>query len=173
MAQMFLSAFRALIKPFDSSRRCIQGNYYYLDDPNQSHSLPNVDLESECTIGDEIKKPVSVADFSQHVAQLHADTDIGFSKEYELIQNECLVEEQASEHSQHSDNKSKNRYLNIIACKFPLVFPINYFSPLPTPHTHCNSYRKHNIRGRVVSHQVDDAASVFVRAARVNLNHIN
>lgn len=122
MAKLFRSAFKSLFKPFDPSRRCVPGNYYIIDDPNQSQLLPNVDFEASCCVAGETKLPVTVEDFPRHVSHLHADGDIGFSKEYELIQNECIVDEHSSEHSQHSDNKSKNRYLNIIACKFQLCF---------------------------------------------------
>lgn len=66
-----------------------------------------------------------VAEFSKHVSELHADGDIGFSKEYESLQNESLIEEYASEHSQHGENKGKNRYLNIIACKYSQNICIN------------------------------------------------
>jgi hypothetical protein len=118
MAQMFRSAFKSLFRPFEQNRKCFHSNYYYLDDPNQSQGPPSVDLESPIDVGGELHHPVHVEDFSKHVAHLHADGDIGFSKEYELIQNESIVDEQSSEHSQHSDNKAKNRYLNIIACKF-------------------------------------------------------
>lgn len=123
MAQMFRSAFKSLFRPFDHSK-CFHSNYYYLDDPNQPQSLPNVDLEEPINVGGELHHPIHVEDFSKHVAQLHADGDIGFSKEYELIQNESIVDEHSSEHSQHSDNKAKNRYLNIIACKFVINISI-------------------------------------------------
>lgn len=118
MAQMFRSAFKSIFRPFEQNRKCFHSNYYYLDDPNQSQGPPSVDLESPIEVGGELHHPVHVEEFSKHVAQLHADGDIGFSKEYEFIQNESIVDEQSSEHSQHSDNKAKNRYLNIIACKF-------------------------------------------------------
>lgn len=117
MASMFRSAFKSLFRPFDN-RKCFHSNYYYLDDPNNSQSSPNVDLEVPINIGGDIHYPVSVEDFPKHVGTLHADGDIGFSKEYEIIQNESIVDEHSSEHSQHSDNKAKNRYLNIIACKY-------------------------------------------------------
>ena len=55
--------------------------------------------------------------FPQHVATLHADGDIGFSKEYEAIQSASFQEELCSEHSMSEENKNKNRYLNIVACK--------------------------------------------------------
>lgn len=117
MAQMFRSVYEKLFKPLNN-RRCIHTNYYYLDDPNNSQSTPNVDLEVPININGEIHYPVNVEDFPKHVASLHADGDIGFSKEYEVIQNESIVDEHSSEYSQHSDNKAKNRYLNIIACKY-------------------------------------------------------
>ena len=53
----------------------------------------------------------------QHVARLHADGDIGFSKEYEAIQAASAQEELTAEESEHPDNKQKNRYLNIVACE--------------------------------------------------------
>ncbi|KAL1492711.1 hypothetical protein ABEB36_010927 [Hypothenemus hampei] len=59
--------------------------------------------------------PIAIAQFHEHVAQLHADGDIGFSKEYDAIQNDPTNEGNSSENSQHPDNKPKNRYLNIIA----------------------------------------------------------
>jgi protein tyrosine phosphatase len=53
----------------------------------------------------------------QHVQRLHADGDIGFSKEYEAIQAASTTESLSAEHSHHPDNKQKNRYLNIVACE--------------------------------------------------------
>lgn len=50
------------------------------------------------------------------MADLHADGDIGFSKEYEAIQAASAQEHHPAEHSQHPENKQKNRYLNIVAC---------------------------------------------------------
>lgn len=62
--------------------------------------------------------PIPVPLFPQHVATLHADGDIGFSKEYEAIQSVSFQGELNSEHSMNEDNKNKNRYLNIVACKY-------------------------------------------------------
>lgn len=61
------------------------------------------------------------------MAELHADGDIGFSKEYDSLQSESVIEEYPSEHSQHLDNKAKNRYLNIIACEFRKLFATYLF----------------------------------------------
>lgn len=68
-------------------------------------------------VGGEIRGPIPISEFSKHTASLHVDGDIGFSKEYEAIQNECIADEHSSEYSLHPDNKAKNRYLNITACK--------------------------------------------------------
>ena len=58
-----------------------------------------------------------MSDFPDHVQRLHADGDIGFSKEYEDIQQSCRKENLSHEHCSLPDNKSKNRYLNIVACE--------------------------------------------------------
>lgn len=80
-----------------------------------------IDWEAPVDLGGEVRAAVPVSEFAKHVAQLHADGDIGYSKEYEALQNESIVEEHPSEQSQHPDNKTKNRYLNIIACKLIVV----------------------------------------------------
>lgn len=89
-----------------------------MDDPPFQGPTTQIDWEAPVEINGEMHSAVPVNEFTKHVAMLHADGDIGFSKEYELIQNESIVEEYPSEHSQHPDNKGKNRYLNIIACKY-------------------------------------------------------
>lgn len=68
----------------------------------------------------EHKGPIPVDRFNKHVAELHADGDIGFSKEYDSIQ--AITDEYPSEHSKSDENRAKNRYLNIIACKFLFLF---------------------------------------------------
>lgn len=66
--------------------------------------------------------------YLQHVADLHADGDIGFSKEYEAIQAASAQEHHPAEHSQHPENKQKNRYLNIVACGFiQIMWDIHYY----------------------------------------------
>lgn len=99
-------------------RKCFHAAYYYLDDPPCQPAQLQVDWEAPVEVGGEVRSAINVHEFAKHVAELHADTDIGFSKEYESIQNECVIEDYASEHSQHPDNKLKNRYLNITACKY-------------------------------------------------------
>ncbi|XP_056645742.1 tyrosine-protein phosphatase 99A [Diorhabda sublineata] len=94
-------------------RKCFRAPYYYLDNPQCSAAALDWNITPEPTA--DYTGPIPVSLFSRHVQELHADGDIGFSKEYESIQNEASNEINSSEHSQHPDNKPKNRYLNIIA----------------------------------------------------------
>ncbi|KAH8232495.1 hypothetical protein KR032_008257, partial [Drosophila birchii] len=123
------------------SRKCFHAAYYYLDDPPHHPNAPQVDWENPVKIGDEIRAAVPVNEFAKHVASLHADGDIGFSREYEAIQNECISDDLPCEHSQHPENKRKNRYLNITACEnrninhFLNVFNFQHFFPIPDDHS--------------------------------------
>ncbi|CAH0561937.1 unnamed protein product [Brassicogethes aeneus] len=100
-------------------RKCFHASYYYLDDPPccvptaslDWNSPPNPNSDGEM----DHKGAIPVQLFARHVQELHADGDIGFSKEYEAIQAEATTDEHESEFSQHPDNRAKNRYLNIIA----------------------------------------------------------
>lgn len=84
--------------------------YYFL---NYRHST--VLQEWENSEQDEERTAVVIQKFVQHVANLHADGDIGFSKQYEFIQSECG--KFTAENSQYVENKEKNRYQNILACE--------------------------------------------------------
>ncbi|CAK1546813.1 unnamed protein product [Leptosia nina] len=53
--------------------------------------------------------------FPAHVARLHADGDIGFSKEYEVVVAKSAALGHTSHHSYRPENRLKNRYLNITA----------------------------------------------------------
>lgn len=53
--------------------------------------------------------------FPQHVTSLHADGDIGFSKEYEIVVTRSAALGHTSHHSHRPENRLKNRYLNITA----------------------------------------------------------
>lgn len=91
-------------------RNCLHAAYYYLEDlpPLLQASMSDWDPEST----------VPLDQFPNHVAELHADGDIGFSKEYESIQNVSNHPGFSTEISQHPDNKLKNRYLNILSCEY-------------------------------------------------------
>lgn len=95
-------------------RKCFKASYYYLDDPT-SMSVPTAcDWDQHKENGVNTAIPIHL--FAKHVASLHSDGDIGFSKEYETIQN-SPTEGHTVINSQLPDNKMKNRYLNILACE--------------------------------------------------------
>lgn len=101
-------------------RKFFHAPVLFLDDPRATgqpaplnwNTLP----QQEVT---EHQGPISVRTFGKHVAELHADGDIGFSKEYEVIQSN--QDQHVSEQSQMPENRVKNRYLNIIACKMLFI----------------------------------------------------
>ncbi|KAK9890036.1 hypothetical protein WA026_008843 [Henosepilachna vigintioctopunctata] len=108
-------AFLLAVSAFIMWRKCFHASYYYLDDPPCSVPTASLDWNATPDGNTDYKGAIPVHMFAKHVAELHADGDIGFSKEYESIQAEATSDDHSSEHSQHPDNRAKNRYLNIIA----------------------------------------------------------
>lgn len=94
-------------------RRHCQAAYYYLDDPQTGSRGTNSPQLSE-TYDDSEYGSVAVNEWAKHVQKLHADGDIGFSKEFEQIQ-QAKNSNLTCEHSQMPENKQKNRYINIVA----------------------------------------------------------
>lgn len=95
-------------------RRHCQAAYYYLDDPQSISRGTNSPQLSE-TYDDTEYGSVPVSDWAKHVQRLHADSDIGFSREFEQIQQATNNASFTYEHSQLPENKHKNRYINIVA----------------------------------------------------------
>lgn len=88
--------------------------YYYLEDPPfASHTVPTLP-NSDWWKHKQESHVVTVDSFAKHVADLHVDGDIGFSKEYEIIQEGSMNFDFSTESSQLPENKTKNRYLNIV-----------------------------------------------------------
>ncbi|XP_014259978.1 tyrosine-protein phosphatase 99A [Cimex lectularius] len=92
-------------------RHWFHAAYYYLEESRQVVTAPAFDWAAR----NEQNPPIPVDMFAKHVASLHADGDIGFSKEYDSIQFVYLQDQFSSEVSTHPENKMKNRYLNILA----------------------------------------------------------
>ncbi|KAK0168443.1 hypothetical protein PV327_002243 [Microctonus hyperodae] len=91
-------------------RKCFQTTYCFLDYPPRN--VPT-HQEWENSKQDGERTAVVVSQYVQHVAALHADGDIGFSKEFELFPKE--TELYIADNSKSAENQSKNRYGNIIA----------------------------------------------------------
>ena len=116
-------------------RKYFNESYYYLDESPSTPApsiVPDWDIErpsSTTTIGTSSsgsssgqqtpprKTAIPAHLFPRHVASLHADGDIGFSKEYEAIQALSGQDEFAANSSYMADNKVKNRYHNVVACE--------------------------------------------------------
>ena len=78
-----------------------------------TYSITHLFTESE-----ECKYPdIKVTDFLQHVQDLHANSDDGFSMQFDEIGAQTRTDLPA-EHSDLPENKNKNRYVNISACKY-------------------------------------------------------
>ncbi|XP_011312155.1 tyrosine-protein phosphatase 99A isoform X2 [Fopius arisanus] len=91
-------------------RKCFQTSYCFLDYPPRN--VPTLQ-EWENSKQDGESTTVPVHHFVQHVAALHADGDIGFSREFELFPKE--TELYLADNSKSAENQTKNRYGNIIA----------------------------------------------------------
>lgn len=94
-------------------RKHCQAAYYYLDDPQSPSRGTNSPQLSE-TYDDSEYGSVPVNEWSKHVQKLHSDGDIGFSREFERIQQASNLN-LSYDHSQLLENKHKNRYINIVA----------------------------------------------------------
>ena len=97
-------------------KRCIKRSYYQVDERHfPRRTDPPLSGQPDWDTDDCPSYPVE--DLESHVAKLHADSDIGFAKEYEEIQRYCITDlgSLTHEHCSHADNKCKNRYLNIVA----------------------------------------------------------
>ncbi|RWS27801.1 tyrosine-protein phosphatase 99A-like protein, partial [Leptotrombidium deliense] len=93
-------------------RKYFQAAYYYLDDPPSQTRGSSPQFSETYDESEYASVPVSL--WSKHVQDLHADSDIGFSREYEAIQSTMDVD-LSCEYSQMMENKNKNRYVNIVA----------------------------------------------------------
>ena len=113
-----------------SCRKYFNESYYYLDEsvgtatPAPSivpdwdiEPQPKMDSENSLVSGTKRRTAIPAHLFIGHVGALHANDDIGFSKEYEALQASATQEDFKADLSIMDDNKLKNRYHNVVACK--------------------------------------------------------
>jgi receptor-type tyrosine-protein phosphatase gamma len=108
-------------------RKYFKSAYYYVDDaPRMTVPVGAPDWEDGAAPDGKAPGAVAFRDFISHVEKLHADSDIGFAKEYEEVQRLNVRDLKdlhiTYEQCSHPDNKAKNRYLNIVACKLRRAF---------------------------------------------------
>uniref|UniRef100_A0A674NYW6 protein-tyrosine-phosphatase n=1 Tax=Takifugu rubripes TaxID=31033 RepID=A0A674NYW6_TAKRU len=68
-----------------------------------------------CVFSADDMEAVPVKQFIKHVSEHHSSSQRGFSEDFEDIQRCTAGMALTSEHSNHPDNKHKNRYINIMA----------------------------------------------------------
>lgn len=108
-------------------RRYVNRSYRYREEPLSQRHLLQKEQRWESDSPDGCPAPIPIEEFTQHVAKLHTDSDIGFCKEFEEVTEHTMRLGLSAAISQDEENKSKNRYQNIDAYDHSLV-PLH---PLP------------------------------------------
>ena len=105
--------------------RQFEEKYFPQASPTLSKGRP--DLGGwDAGVGEDALHAIPVQLFSKHVLDLHMNQEVGFAKEYEEIRAASCLEEFAAQETQNPDNMERNRYPNIVACKWRLS--INMFT---------------------------------------------
>ncbi|XP_053354672.1 receptor-type tyrosine-protein phosphatase gamma isoform X1 [Clarias gariepinus] len=96
-----------------SYRKFFQNTHMYVEDRNTPEVIRNESLTG-FIISDDLEA-LSVKQFIKHSMDLYSNNQQGFSQEFNDVQNSMGDREITAEHSNHPDNKHKNRYINIVA----------------------------------------------------------
>ncbi|XP_048878342.1 receptor-type tyrosine-protein phosphatase gamma-like isoform X1 [Brienomyrus brachyistius] len=94
-------------------RRCFQTAHFYVEDSSSPRVVPNESFPI-IPIPDDMEA-ILVKHFIKHTTELYSNDQHGFSEDFEEVQR-CTADMKITwEHSNHPDNKHKNRYINIVA----------------------------------------------------------
>ncbi|MCJ8729428.1 hypothetical protein PDJAM_G00106170 [Pangasius djambal] len=94
-------------------RKFFQTTHMYIEDRNSPQVIHNESLTGFLIPDD--REALSVRQFIKHVMELYSNNQQGFAQEFNDIQHSVSEIEITAEHSNHPDNKHKNRYINIAA----------------------------------------------------------
>ncbi|KAG7264584.1 hypothetical protein CRUP_013860 [Coryphaenoides rupestris] len=94
-------------------RRFFQTAHFYVEETSSPRVVANENIPV-IPIPDDMDA-VPVKQFVKHIMQLYSNNLHGFAQQFEEVQRCTADLKITAEHSNHSDNKHKNRYINIMA----------------------------------------------------------
>ncbi|EPY85686.1 receptor-type tyrosine-protein phosphatase gamma [Camelus ferus] len=96
-----------------ATRKCFQTAHFYVEDSSSPRVVPNESIPI-IPIPDDMEA-IPVKQFVKHIGELYSNDQHGFSEDFEEVQRCTADMNITAEHSNHPDNKHKNRYINILA----------------------------------------------------------